>query len=111
MRHRWIDWFVRSPTSLMSRARIRWMRMCGARIGPRCRFEAIRWRQADQIEIGRLVAITHGTFLYLTLRNVDRPGSKIVIGSNVPSTPLLHRCASESRFRTAMINVLLHHRW
>ena len=60
------------------------MRFCGARIGPRCRFEKIGFRQCDEIEIGTHVAITHGTMLYPHLRTADTPpGRKIVIHNRV----------------------------
>jgi len=78
-----LDLINRAPTSLSSRFRSFWMRLCGAKIGHRCRFERIRWRQADQLEIGKYVAITHGTFLYPMVRNPERPGVKIRLGNHV----------------------------
>ena len=78
-----IDFINRLPTSLSSRRRVFWMRLSGARIGRNCRFEQIRWRQADQLEIGDYVAITHGTFLYPMVRNPERPGVKIRLGNRV----------------------------
>jgi maltose O-acetyltransferase len=83
MNKTFIDFLVRFPTSFGSRIRILGMRICGARIGGKCRFESIRWRQADQIEIGGYVSLTHGTVLYPGLRNPERPGKKIVIHNRV----------------------------
>src|SRR5438046_74691 len=80
---RGIDFLVRLPTSLGSRLRITLMRLCGAKSGARCRFEKLRWRQADQIEVGQFVSLTHGTVLYPCLRNPSRPGPKIVIHDRV----------------------------
>jgi maltose O-acetyltransferase len=83
MLRRFTDFLIRLPTSLASRLRICVMRMCGARINRKCRFESIRWRQADQIRIGQYVSLTHGTVLYPCLRNPQRPGPKIIIHDNV----------------------------
>jgi len=81
--YRQLDYINRYPTGLVSRIRIFWMRLCGAKIGRKCRFEKIRWRQADQLEFGENVAITYGTFLYPMVRNIERPGVKIRLGNRV----------------------------
>ena len=78
-----LDAVNRYPTSIASRFRIWWMRFCGAKIGKKCRFENIRWRQADQIEIGDFVSITHGSFLYPTVRNDSENLVKIKIQNRV----------------------------
>lgn len=67
-----------APRGLASRVRIAFYRALGLKAGRRNRFEAIRCRRLDQIEIGEFNAFTAGCWLWP--ENAPFDGVRITIG-------------------------------
>lgn len=92
---RFVNLLLRLPTSIRSRLRVAWWRLMGARIGSRCRLEAVAIpRNPWDVELADCVALDRGVVLLSTGTRGGRRRIQIGLGCYINRDTIID--ASES---------------